>query len=414
MRRRNGIGSQQLQDVTEKFRRGELKLIKVLEEAGYLTERERAAFLDKIHRAVAQKRSSEVLATASTLHAKIVRILQTSRTDRGEARRENQELETLMEVSRIIQTTTRREEAFEKLLQLVRQSIPFENATLFVLNRASNQLVVGTIVGEHIDLIPGVQFDHGFGFSSWVAKQKKPILLNELHRSARDDGPQVGSFLSVPLVVQQELIGVLNLSHPGNQAFSEDHLRLLTLIAGQAAAILQRVLMYEEMARLAITDELTGLYNRRHFGTRVAEEIARSRRHGRPFSLLFLDIDHFKRINDTYGHVVGDRILADLGKLLHRWARSSDLLARYGGEEFVVLLPETETSPALAAADRLRQAVEEHSFPRRKRLTVSIGVASYPADGQAEDELLKVADQALYQAKRLGRNRTMASSLGVA
>src|SRR5690606_36880245 len=103
---------------------------------------------------------------------------------------------------------------------------------------------------------------------------------------------------------------------------------------------------------------------------------ARSRRHGHPFSLLFIDLNNFKRINDTYGHVLGDRILADLGKLLQRWARSSDLLARFGGEEFVALLPVTDSGQALAAADRLRRTVEEHSFPRLKRLTISIGVST--------------------------------------
>lgn len=412
MRRRNGNGSQQLQDITEKFRRGEAKLVKVLEDAGYLTERERSTFLEKIDRAVAQKRSSEVLATAHTLHNKIIRMLQ---SNRGETRTsDGNELEILMEVSRLIQSTDQRDVALDKLMELIRQVIPYQNGTLFVLNRATRQLVVGTVVGDHVDLIGGVAFDHGFGFSSWVAKQQKPILLNELHRTSRSVGPDIGSFLSVPLVVQQELVGVLNLSHPENQAFTEEHLRLLTLIGSQAAAILQRVLMYEEMSRLAITDELTGLYNRRHFATRLQEEQARARRHGQSFSLLFLDIDDFKRINDTYGHVLGDRVLADLGKLLQKWARSSDLLARFGGEEFVVLLPMTDIHQALTAAERLRAAVAEHSFPRRKRLTVSVGVASYPTDADSIDELLRMADQALYQAKRMGRNRSMACSLGAA
>ncbi|MCA9754506.1 MAG: sensor domain-containing diguanylate cyclase [Candidatus Eisenbacteria bacterium] len=412
MRRRNGNGSQQLQDITEKFRKGEAKLIKVLEDAGYLTERERASFLEKIDKAVAQKRSSEVLSTAHTLHNKIIRVLQASK---GDSRpREGQELEILMEVSRLIQSTDQREEALDKLMELIRQVIPYQNGTLFVLNRASKQLVVGTVFGDHVDLIGGVAFDHGFGFSSWVAKQQKPILLNELHRTSRSIGPDIGSFLSVPLVVQQELVGVLNLSHPQNQAFTEEHLRLLTLIASQAAAILQRILMYEEMSRLAITDELTGLYNRRHFLTRLQEEQARAKRHGHEFSLLFLDIDDFKRINDTYGHGLGDRILAELGKLLMKWARSSDLLARFGGEEFVVLLPMTEMQQALTAAERLRNAVAEHSFPRRKRITVSVGVANYPHDADTTEDLIKMADQALYQAKRMGRNRSMACSLGAA
>jgi len=401
-----------LLDITDKFRRGELKLVKVLEESGYLTDHERAAYVESIRRSVAQKRSSEVLATAHSLHNKLIRVLQTTK-DSG-TRRESQELEVLMEVSRLIQTTTRGEEAFERLLDVIKGVIPYEHATLFTLNRASGQLVVGATRGQVVDLIGGVQFEFGAGFSSWVAKQKKPILLNELHRTQSAEGPQIGSFLSVPLVVQQELIGVLNLSHPSNQAFTEESLRLLTLIAGQAAAILQRILMYEEMARLAITDELTGLFNRRHFMERLSHEVMRAKRHQQPFSLLFFDLDHFKRINDTCGHPLGDRILADLGKLLRRWARGTDLLARYGGEEFVAFLPMTDSQQALAAAERIRATVEEHSFPRRKRLTVSVGVASYPQDGDVPADLLKKADLALYQAKKLGRNRTMAPSLGAA
>lgn len=412
MRRRNGNGSNQLVDMTDKFRRGEQKLVKVLEDAGYLTEKERVAYLDQIRRAIAQKRSSEVLGVAHSIHNKIIKVLQT--VQEGGGRKDSQELELLMDVSRAIQNAATHEEAFGKLLDLVKNVIPYENATLFVLNRPTQQLVVGAVRGQVVDLIGGVQFDFGPGFSSWVAKQKKSILLNELHRSGQNGGPAIGSFLSVPLVVQQELIGVLNLSHPGNQAFTEDHLRLLTLVAGQASAILQRILMYEEMARLAITDELTGLYNRRYFQERLADEVARARRYQQPFSILFFDLDHFKRINDTCGHAVGDRILADLGKLLRHWARGTDLLARHGGEEFVAFLPMTDPNQALVAAERMRLAVEEHSFPRRKRLTVSIGVASYPSDGDSPGDLLKKADLALYQAKKMGRNRTMAPSLGVA
>jgi diguanylate cyclase (GGDEF)-like protein len=273
---------------------------------------------------------------------------------------------------------------------------------------------VAAVRGQHVDRITGIHFELGSGFSSWVAKQKKPILLNDLHPAQRSDRPEIGSFLSVPMVVQGELIGVLNLSHSANLAFSEEHLRLLTLIAAQAAAILQRVLMYDEMARLAITDDLTGLYNRRHFQSRLAEERVRAERYGLCFSLLYLDIDGFKAINDTWGHPLGDRILADMGKVMRQWGRASDLIARHGGEEFVVLLPMTDSAQAARAADRLRTLVQEHSFPRRKRLTISLGISSFPADGTTEEELLKKADAALYLAKRLGRNRVAVSGAAAA
>ncbi len=408
MRRRNGNGSQQLQDVTEKLRRGEQKLVRVMEEEGLISDRERVSLLEQIHRSVAQKRSSEVLATAHTIHNKLIRVLQTAKAA-GE-RRDVGELDVLMELSRLIQTATDREKVLDQILDLISQGIPYENGTLFMNNRPSQELTVAAVRGLHIDLIGGVHFDLGYGFSSWVAAQKKPILLNDLHPVSREGRPEIGSFLSVPMVIQGELIGVINLSHSTNQAFTEEHLRLLTLIASQAAAILQRVLMYEEMARLAVTDDLTGLYNRRQFTERLNEEIRRGQRYGLCFSVLFLDIDAFKVINDTWGHALGDRILADLGKLLTRWGRASDLVARYGGEEFVALLPMTDSEQASRAADRLRSMVEAHSFPRRKRLTVSLGIASFPADAASAEEILKKADSALYLAKKLGRNRTVVSS----
>jgi len=412
MRRRNGNGSQQLQDVTEKLRKGEQKLVRIMEEEGLISDRERNSLMQQIQHAVTQKRSSEVLAATHTIHNKLIRVLQNGKN--GGVQRDASELDVLMELSRLIQTTAEREKVLDQILDLISQGIPYENGTLFVLSRADQQLNVAAVRGQHVDLITGINFELGAGFSSWVAKQKKPILLNDLHPARRGDRPEIGSFLSVPMVVQGELIGVLNLSHSANLAFNEEHLRLLTLIAAQAAAILQRVLMYDEMARLAITDELTGLYNRRHFQNRLSEERMRAQRYGLCYSLVYLDIDGFKAINDTWGHALGDRILADLGKVLRRWGRSSDLIARYGGEEFVVLLPMTDSTQAILAAERLRVAVQDHSFPRRKRLTVSIGVSSFPADGESEDELLKKADAALYQAKKLGRNRVMVGEAAVA
>ncbi len=412
MTRRNGQGPKQLQDVTEKFRRGEQKLLKILEEEGLISAHEREGMLEQVSHAATQKRASEVLSAAHTVHNKIIQVLRKGKVPAGD--RERTELEVLYEITRLTQTWDEREKLFERLLDLVRQAIPFENGTLFLVNRDEKQLTVAARRGDIVDLIGGVKFDFGFGFSSWVAKQQKPILLSELHRGRRPDGPAVGSFLSVPLIVQGELIGVLNLSHSRTKAFSEDHLRMAILVAGQAAGAIQRLLMYEEMARLAITDDLTGLCNRRHFLHRLQDEIDRARRYGLSFSLAMLDIDHFKQVNDAHGHPLGDRILADMGKLLRKGARASDLAARYGGEEFIILMPMTDNEHAALAAERLRAMVEEHTFPRRKKLTASLGVSSYPADGTTAQEILRRADAALYEAKRSGRNKAVSCSKAAA
>ncbi len=161
------------------------------------------------------------------------------------------------------------------------------------------------------------------------------------------------------------------------------------------------------LAELATHDGLTGLYNHRTFYALLADELARAQRFSRPLSLLMLDIDHFKRVNDTHGHLAGDAVLKALGKLLHREVRGIDRVCRYGGEEITVILPETDIDAAAHVAERLRAAVEAQPFDANSepiRLTVSIGVASFPAHADSAETLVAAADAALYAAKRGGRN----------
>jgi diguanylate cyclase (GGDEF)-like protein len=258
-------------------------------------------------------------------------------------------------------------------------------------------------------LIAGVEFDNGSGFSAWVAKQKRIIILPDLHRGRRADNVKVASFASIPLMVQGELIGVLNLSHSRPKVFQEDQGRMMSLIASQAASIIQRLLMFEEMSRLAITDDLTSLYNRRYFLKRLREEVERSQRYEHPFSILFIDVDQFKSLNDTHGHATGDKILQELADLLKKWAQGSDLVARYGGDEFVALLPMNDVNSALNAGERLREQVAAHTFCRRKRITISLGAAGFPDSGDQPGAILSQADRALLAAKAAGRRNVIRS-----
>lgn len=161
---------------------------------------------------------------------------------------------------------------------------------------------------------------------------------------------------------------------------------------------------------LAIRDGLTGVYNVRYFREFLQMEIARAPRQSAPFSLIFLDVDHFKGYNDTYGHIEGDRILCQLAGLLLKRFRKMDLIARYGGEEFVILLPETSKDVAFTLAEETRRAIAEHPFEcgkeavSKRRITASMGVASFPDDGEDPETLLRKADAALYRAKAEGRN----------
>jgi two-component system cell cycle response regulator len=163
-----------------------------------------------------------------------------------------------------------------------------------------------------------------------------------------------------------------------------------------------------ELERLAITDPLTGLYNRRFFQSRLGVEIERAKRYERVLSLVMLDVDNFKEINDQRGHQFGDHVLVEVGKILTGNVRGSDIVCRYGGEEFAVLLPETPLEQTSRAAEKLRTCLKE-SFQEGRdpvALTVSLGVASYPSPGMADaDDLVRRADAALYEAKGLGRDR---------
>jgi two-component system cell cycle response regulator len=167
---------------------------------------------------------------------------------------------------------------------------------------------------------------------------------------------------------------------------------------------------HQAMYDAAVRDPLTGVYNRRHFVERLASEVAYSRRHRIPLSLLMIDIDHFKRINDGYGHPAGDSVLTTLGQILLAAVRTEDLVARYGGEEFAILCRGTPPMHALQLAERLRRGIESHAFAYREQklpVTLSIGVAMCPDSPAAAQQLIAKADAALYEAKRIGRNRSV-------
>jgi diguanylate cyclase (GGDEF)-like protein len=213
----------------------------------------------------------------------------------------------------------------------------------------------------------------------------------------------VRSFLSVPIVVMSDVVGVINMSHSKPEAFDEESARLLGLFGLQLAAVVHRVILYQEVERMTVTDDLTTLYNRRHFDRNLKSELERARRYGHKVSVVVLDIDNWKSIEERGGRPVARLVLSDMGKLLKKFARNTDCVARYGDEEFAILLPHTDAREAGLAAARLRSVVEGHLFPRRKKLTVSVGVATYPGDAEDPMTLLVRADQALYQARRAPR-----------
>ncbi len=229
--------------------------------------------------------------------------------------------------------------------------------------------------------------------------------------------PRAQSFAYVPLSSMEGLIGLLYVGYDAPHGLSRDGVDRLEQLATRAAFSLQRVILQQDYQSLAFSDAMTGLDNFRCFEQNLGEEMRRAERYDRPLSLILLDIDHFKKFNDTLGHQAGDALLGQLATVLRDCLRSVDKPARYGGEEFVVLCPETGSAEASLIAERIRRSVAQATFalvdqeqadqsglPRTTQVTVSVGYATFPRDARSPRDLIRCADEALYAAKASGRN----------
>ncbi|MDH4028709.1 MAG: sensor domain-containing diguanylate cyclase, partial [Nitrospirota bacterium] len=222
---------------------------------------------------------------------------------------------------------------------------------------------------------------------------------NDSRHSITTPDMQPHGHIIVPLKVLKRVTGVLYLYLPPDVRVEEDRLDLLRAIGSQIGIAIENARLFEETKALTLHDPLTGLANRRLMDIVLKRNISRSKRHKRPLSVIMLDIDRFKKYNDTYGHSRGDEVLADVAGVLTKETRDIDLAVRYGGEEFLLVLSETGIMAARETAERIRRSIEE-----KTDVTVSLGVSAYTADSTATD-IVETADRALYKAKQNGRNR---------
>jgi diguanylate cyclase (GGDEF)-like protein len=250
-------------------------------------------------------------------------------------------------------------------------------------------------------------------FIEMALKNKEKMYFSDV-RNYRSPMPfktkNIGSIFLLPLLYERELLGILVLLMGERDALSPQQRELLEVLCNQASASLANAKFHAEIERLAISDGLTGLFNHRHFQERLTQEMRRLERLTGSLSVLILDIDYFKRVNDTYGHPVGDAVLKGVAEIIRTTIREIDIAARYGGEEFAIILPGTEARGAMKMAERLRKTIMEEKYSGEGdtfRVTVSIGVAAYPNGVKSKEELIDRADKALYHAKHAGRNQCM-------
>ncbi|MBF0329121.1 MAG: diguanylate cyclase [Nitrospirae bacterium] len=324
------------------------------------------------------------------------------------------QLYALYNISKNLSATFEMEKLLNQVVESVSQALKLHRLSVMLVDAQSKELKI--VAGA--DKAQEARFRLGEGVYGIIAVIGIAEMLNDLsaHPSfipteGLDD--DISSLICAPFKGRGQVIGLLNAYRVGGETFDEASYELLIATASQVGIALENAMLFEETKILAITDGLTSLFNRRYFTERLNEEFERACRYKRELSLVMMDIDYFKKYNDTNGHPEGDKLLKDFSMIAKKIFRSSDIVSRYGGEEFVVILPETGKEMAFTIAERLRKEIESTEFAGGKtqpdgRVTISLGVTSVYEGLKSADDLVKNADNLLYRAKEKGRNRTCA------
>ncbi len=332
-----------------------------------------------------------------------------------QAEREQRVLaEALRDIGAALNSTLELSEVIQRILLNIGRVLPHDAASIMRIHGGIAQTIgfhgyseggdgkFETSLSVRVRDIPNLQ---------WIVDNNQPLVIPSVNKTNWVDLPTtawIRSFVGAPLRVKGKVIGFLNLHSATDNFFSVECAERLQSFTDQAAIAIENARLYSEVQRLAIVDETTGLYNRRGLVELGQREVERVRRFNRSLSAIFLDIDHFKKINDSYGHKVGDEILLGLAACIRSEVREIDLVTRYGGEEFVILLPENDLESAWQVAERLRQTVETHTFSTSRgnlAITISLGVASASLETPSLSALVEQADRAMYVAKGTGRNQ---------
>jgi diguanylate cyclase (GGDEF)-like protein len=349
--------------------------------------------------------------------AQVMRIVQSERVFQA-VERSKHEHERFYKASAALNRALTLAEVYDAAIEGARGVCEFDFAAIATYDGRDGSHTLRRVVGEGAEQLDGKRFRDPAALASMVVKNKLALPAAG-EWGDRDDVPvfdqqsrfkDFRSLLLLPLPVKDEVVGIFMVAARRAGAFPTDRREMLGVIANQVAISMQNGHMYQALEEQATTDGLTGLSNHRTFQERFSAMLTRAERHNFSVALLLTDIDHFKKINDTYGHPTGDEVLRRVSALLKGSARKIDITARYGGEEFALVLESTERDGAMQLAERIRQEVSQQLFESGKgpfKATLSLGIAVFPQDGRTKPELIKNADTALYAAKHGGRNQAV-------
>jgi diguanylate cyclase (GGDEF)-like protein len=340
-------------------------------------------------------------------------------------RREAGEVAVFQELGKALTSSLQLDQVLRTIMEKIDEFLRPDNWSLLLLDEAKQELYFELAVGKASQALKDVRIKLGQGIAGWVAQHGEVVIVPDTTKDTRFFGKvdektkmETRSIVAVPVRFRDTCLGVIELINcVGAEGFDPRDLKLLEALSDFAAIALENARHVKRIHELTIKDDCTSLYNARHMGFILDTEIYRSQRYNYEFSIVFIDLDHFKQVNDTHGHLVGSRLLAEMGEALKTNCRLIDFAFRYGGDEFVILLPQTSKDNAINVARRLHKLVRETVWLQNEglniKVTPSVGLAAYPVDSKTKEGLLHLADEAMYLVKNTNRDSVAAANVGI-
>src|SRR5437867_1073453 len=338
--------------------------------------------------------------------------------------RKVQEITIFHDVAKALTSSLDLDSILQTIMEKMAEYFCPDTWSLLMVDEAKNELYFAIAVGTASEALKNVRLRVGEGIAGHVAKYGEKLIVPDVRADQRfakriDQMTQweTQSIICVPLKSKLRVLGVIQLVNVDMHHFGDQESFFLQSLCDYAAIAIENARSVEKIQELTITDDCTGLYNARHLYKTLEQEVYRSSRFGYEFSVLFIDLDHFKQVNDTHGHLIGSKLLAEIGYLVKAKLRLIDYAFRYGGDEFVVLLPQTSKDAALVVARRLRDALRASAVCKEERLNLnvraSVGVATYPQDARTPHDIIRQADEMMYLVKNTSRDNIGIAQRGV-
>ncbi|HSY13658.1 MAG TPA: sensor domain-containing diguanylate cyclase [Verrucomicrobiae bacterium] len=337
--------------------------------------------------------------------------------------RNSDELQIFHDVAKALTSSLDLDTVLQTILEKIAAYFKPEMWSLILLDEETQDLYYALAAGKESEAVNALRLTSGDSLARWVVEHGEALVIEDATSDGRIDPSSCSGFSSqscsvvcIPIRTSGKILGLMELVN-GDMNILRRNEMLLHALADYAAIAIENARAVQRIQELSITDDCTGVYNARHMITVLAEEVRRSERFGYEFSMLFIDLDHFKKINDNYGHLQGSKLLGQFGRSLRKNLRLVDAAFRYGGDEFAVLLPQTGKDAAIQVAHRLTRIFRDTQWmlddARSVSLSASIGIATYPQDGANSHAIVQRADELMYQAKEAGGNSIAVAGSGV-